>query len=132
MALRRNYIYSYFVIFKIVYIYNFVLQSNLVNLALHLAGNLLFGQNVLTPELFIIHIYVSVRKKFNLIRKRLIRNSVIIRNFTYTLLYIHFTYTLLYIHFNSGKSICTHIIYISSKSIFPKFVQSTLDNHIKQ
>ena len=51
-----------------------------VNPALLLSGNMLFGQNCLTPELFIIPIHVSARKKYTVIRKRLIRNFVIIRN----------------------------------------------------
>ncbi len=44
-----------------------MIQSNLVNPALLSSGNLLFGQNVLTQEFFII-------------RKSLIRNLVQIRN----------------------------------------------------
>jgi len=51
-----------------------------VNPALLLSGNLLFRQNFLTSELFIIPIHVSVRKKYIVIRKRLIRNLVLIRN----------------------------------------------------
>ena len=60
--------------------YNFAqlhyqLQSNLVNPALLLSGKLLFGQNFITPELFIIPIHVSIRTKYTVIRKRLIRNK---------------------------------------------------------
>jgi hypothetical protein len=65
------------------------IQSNLVNPAILLSGHLLFGQNFLTPELFIIPIQdlyryfvlqVSVRKKIHCYPERLIRNLVLIRN----------------------------------------------------
>jgi hypothetical protein len=48
-----------------------VIQSNLVNPALLLSGNLLFGQNFSTPKFFIIPLHVSVRKcqkKYTVIR----------------------------------------------------------------
>ena len=41
---------------------NLNVQSNLVNPALLLSGNLLFGQNFLTPKLFKIPIHLSFRK----------------------------------------------------------------------
>ena len=37
------------------------IQSNLVNPAICLSGNMLFGQNYLIPELFIIPLHVLVR-----------------------------------------------------------------------
>ena len=42
----------------------FPIQSNLVNPAICLSGNLLFGQNSLTPKLFIIPLNVLVRNSW--------------------------------------------------------------------
>ena len=69
--------------------------TNLVNSALLLPGNLLSGQNFLTPELFIIPIHGSVRKKYTAIHKRLIWNK--------------FNHSI-FLHFKSEKIKCANII----------------------
>jgi hypothetical protein len=87
----------------------FKLINNNVNPALLLSGNLLFRQNFLTSELFIIPIHVSVRKKYIVIRKRLIRNLVLIRNNFNRIHNFSHIYLWIFLHFNSDKRKYTHI-----------------------